>query len=304
MKLKIFKIYNNNLGIAGNILSALEILHYKKKGELLFFDFKNVLYSNKINTWDKFFYQPFYEFNDLIEKKINNKDFEIEYYSAKKFYRFNYFNNNNKQFYDTKFIEPLKNKFKKYIRFKNNIIDKYKVFIKKNLSRNTLSLHLRGGDRFQVRPWNKLKLNNNIDENKKHYKNYNKLLNFRRYENFLKKILQTKKFNKIFLATDDWYYFNNVKKKFKTLLLPNYSTIKNKYRFDIFKNKQELGIHQLNVYADEETKTKLGEEAIIDAVIMSKCKYSILSKSNISLLTILLRDDYNFEFIDDHIKYF
>jgi hypothetical protein len=96
MKLKIFKINNNNLGIAGNILCALEILNYRKSNELIFFDFKNVLYSNKINTWDKFFYQPFHEINDLIEKKIKNKNFEIEHYKTNKFFKFSYFNNNTK----------------------------------------------------------------------------------------------------------------------------------------------------------------------------------------------------------------
>ena len=303
MKLKIIKIKNNNLGIAGNIICALEILNYRKKNELIYFDFKNVLYSNKINTWDKFCYQPFYEFNDLIQKKIKQKNYEIEHYKNNNFFKFNYFYNDDKIFYNTKVVEPLRKKLKKYIRFKNNIISKYKTFKNQNLAQNTLSIHLRGGDRFQVRPWNKIRLVHNKNIKTEPYKKYNILFNFSKYEEYIKKIFNTKNCNKIFLATDDKYYLMNMKKKFNTSMLPSYSKLINKYKIDTFNDNQDLGAHQLNVYEDEETKTRLGEEAIIDSIIMSKCKYSLLSKSNVSLLSILLRDNYNFSFLDGHIKY-
>jgi hypothetical protein len=302
MKLKIFKIYNNNLGIAGNILYALEILNYRKSNELIFFDFKNVLYSNKINTWDKFFYQPFYEFNDLIEKKIKNKNFEIEHYKTNKFFKFSYFNNNTKFFYNAELVEPLRKKFLKYIKFKNNIIDKYQTFKRKNLIQYALSVHLRGGDRFQIRPWNKME-SFSSGTSLKCPKNYLKLLSNMKYEKYIEKIYQAKNLNKIFLATDDKLFYMKMKKKFNSLMLPNYSSMLNKYKISDFNDDQDIGVHQLNVYEDEETKTKLGEEAIIDSMIMSKCKYSILSKSSISLLTILLKNDYNFSFIDGDINY-
>ncbi len=303
MRLKIMKIKNNNLGIAGNIICALDILISRKNNELIFFDFKNPLYSNKINTWDKFFYQPFYEFNDLIEKKIKQKNFEIEYYKTSKLFKFGYCYNDDKIFYNTKIVQPLRKKLKKYIRFKDNVISKYKSFKNKNLTQNTLSVHLRGGDKFQERPWNKIRSIHNINTKMESYKKKLTLLNFSNFEEYIKKTFQTKECDKIFLATDDKYYLLNMKKKFKTLILPSYSKLINKYKIDTFNDKQDLGAHQLNVYEDEETKTRLGEEAIIDSIIMSKCKYSLLSKSNVSLLSILLRDDYNFSFLDGHTKY-
>ena len=63
------------------------------------------------------------------------------------------------------------------------------------------------------------------------------------------------------------------------------------------------GTHFAHAADTEENKGILGEEAIIDFLIMSRCSYSLCMKSNLSLLTILMRNDYNYHFIDDHIQY-
>ena len=70
----------------------------------------------------------------------------------------------------------------------------------------------------------------------------------------------------------------------------------------ILSTEQDTGTHFINVYGSENWKTQLGTEALTDAILLSKCKYSLLSQSNLSLASILLRDDYNFEFLDAHIQ--
>ena len=61
MNLKI--IYYNELnGICGNLLNVIECLIKRKKN--LFILLKIFLYSNKLNVWEKFFFQPFEEYQD------------------------------------------------------------------------------------------------------------------------------------------------------------------------------------------------------------------------------------------------
>jgi hypothetical protein len=63
------------------------------------------------------------------------------------------------------------------------------------------------------------------------------------------------------------------------------------------------GTHFGHINDTEANKYTLGEEAIIDFLIMSRCDYSLCMRSNLSLLNILLRTDFNYCFIDDHIQY-
>ena len=84
MQLKIIKLNTEVVGIGGNILLALEALNNRKKNELIYFKFNNLLYSNQSNLWDKFFIQPFAEYTDVIKKKIQKKNFIVEYAQLKK----------------------------------------------------------------------------------------------------------------------------------------------------------------------------------------------------------------------------
>ena len=76
MELKLYRLKNNLMGIGGNILIALEILYYKRSNELIYFDFENMLYSNSGNIWNKYFYQPYAEYEDLIKSKIKKKNIQ------------------------------------------------------------------------------------------------------------------------------------------------------------------------------------------------------------------------------------
>jgi hypothetical protein len=122
-----------------------------------------------------------------------------------------------------------------------------------------------------------------------------KLLNdFALFEDDIKpKVAQKIKINKyknIFLATDEKFFYDELKKNFK----------KNNIKFNSAINKKNVS-HWDQVYSNEKNKTILGEDAIIDSIILSKCDYSLLSRSNLSVTSILLRDDYNFSFLDEHL---
>jgi len=278
MQLKIIKLNTEILGIGGNILLALEALNNRKKNELIYFKFNNFLYSNQFNLWDKFFAQPFAEYTDVIEKKIKKKNFIIEYAQIKKNSALNYVGNNYQILMDPKIIEPLRAKFKKYIIFNDFLKKKFLIFKSRYLKKRTISVHLRGTDRFIVGA---------------HFENQRN--NFDFLSTIKPSIIKNiNKFNieKIFLATDDEQYLKKMKQEFKKKIIKLNSTI----------YSQADGVHFAGIWECETHKNKLATEAILDSIIMSNCNYSLLSQSNISIMTLLMRNDYNYDFLDKHMK--
>jgi hypothetical protein len=279
MQLKIIKLNTEVVGIGGNILLALEALNNRKKNELIYFKFNNFLYSNQSNLWDKFFIQPFAEYTEVIKKKIQKKNFIVEYAQFKKKSALNYVGKNPQRLMDPKIIEPLRVTFKKYIIFNDFLKKKFSTFKFKYLKKSTISVHLRGTDRFGVG---------------QHFGNQRN--NFDFLSTIKPSIIKhIDKFNieKIFLATDDEQYLKQMKREFKKKLIKlNSKTLP----------KNTLGVHNNNIWESETHKNKLAIEAILDSIIMSNCNYSLLSQSNISIMTLLMRNDYNYDFLDKHMK--
>jgi hypothetical protein len=284
MNLKIIN-YNHPNGICGNLLNAIECLANRKKNELIYFKFNNLLYSNKFNVWEKFFYQPFNEYEDLILKKIKNNDYINEtfaHYNYKNFIFHYTLKNNLKTFYDKKGVDALRKIVKKFIKFKSTVLFKADEFENKYFKSQNLGIHIRGTDKFSTKGHDKFKNNRNLLKFQNHIK-------FQIDQKM--KIFKTKK---IFLATDEKNYYNKMKYFFNKNLLEMNSKI--------LSTEKDTGSHFINVYGTESWKTQLGIEALTDAILLSKCKYSLLSQSNLSLVSILFRDDYNYEFLDAHIQ--
>ena len=281
MQLKIIKLNTEVLGIASNILLALEAVSHRKKNELIYFKFNNFLYSNKSNLWDKFFVQPFEEYTDVIKKKIQKKEFEVEYLQQKKNSFLQYLGKDCHRLKEKKIIDPLRAKFKKHIIFNNSIKKKIQNFKSKYLKKKIISVHLRGTDRFNALG---------------HFANQRNTFDFTStIKPLITKTIKKLNIKKIFLATDDQEYFNQMKTEFKKKI------IKSNAKF--FANSQSQGIHRDNIWESETHKNKIASEAILDSIIMANCDYSLLSQSNISAMTILMRNDYKYDFIDKHLKY-
>jgi hypothetical protein len=284
MNLKIINYHHPN-GICGNLLNAIECLANRKKNELIYFKFNNLLYSNKFNVWEKFFYQPFNEYEDLILKKIKNNNYTNETFAHYNYnnFVFNYnFKNNLKIYYDKIAVDPLRKIVKKFIKFKSIVLFRAKEFENKNFQTQNLGIHIRGTDKFSSKGHDKFKNKRNLLS----FQNHIKLI--------VKQKMKISNSKKIFLATDEKNYYNKMKYFFGKNLL--------KMNTKILSSEQDTGTHFINVYGTESWKTQLGTEALTDAILLSKCKYSLLSQSNLSLASILLRDDYNFEFLDAHIQ--
>jgi hypothetical protein len=280
MILKVIKFNTAYHGICANLLFALESLCRRKKRELIYFKFNNLLYSNKFNLWDKFFVQPFIEYEDIIKKKLQRKDYIEEYFKHNENFPLNYCGKNIKLFKNHKIIDPLRKQFKKNIIFKKNLEDKFLKLKTKYLYNKILSVHLRGTDRFaRSEPFANQRNNFNF------IKNIKPMIN---------STMRRLKIRKIFLATDDKEYLHKMKSSFSKNTIKINSTI--------FGEKNGRGIHENNPYESESYKTLLGEEALLDIMLMSNCNYSLLSQSNVSLITLLLRNDYDYDFLDLHMQ--
>lgn len=56
-------------------------------------------------------------------------------------------------------------------------------------------------------------------------------------------------------------------------------------------------------FENESFKNKLLLESLVDMVCLSKTHYSYYMASNVSLVSMLMRKDFNYNFIDNHIDY-
>lgn len=278
MKLIVVK-YDKLTGIGDHIIYALNRLCLRKKNEILYFEFNNFFYTNmkNKNIWEEFFYQPFEQYRELIRKKIKSNDYNLEYNRPIKNF-LTYTNKNGlRNLNNYKKIKKLRKIFKKYILFKQNIIKETELFYNKNISSHSMSVHLRGTDKFL-----------------EHAKNIDFIKNFQ--ETVIKKIekfKQKKKISKIFLATDDEEMKNMMQKKFTNSLV--------RQNLSLRKNKDSL--HFGLMFESENIKIKNCKEALIDALLISRCNESLVCQSNLSIISILMRSDKKYYFLDANIRY-
>lgn len=279
MNLKILKDRYRR-GITSLMLIVLRQVNNLKKKELLYVDLENIFYSNSKDFYNKYFDQPFKNYHKIIQEKIKNKDYDVIKFSHGKDLPFGYGTKNKKKILNNKkIINKFRKLFKKHIIFKNKVTGGIYKFVKKNIyNKKVLSVHIRGTDHFT----------SGHGSNQKHLMNYENFI-----EPVVKKKLKEKKCNKIFLATDEKEIYLKFKKSFGKKLIKHKTILSNTSR----------SLFDSNAYAPEKIKSNLVSNVIKDIIIMSNCKYSLCMHSGVSLINILLRNDYKYEFIDNHIDY-
>lgn len=283
MKLKIIQD-DSAVGLGSTILRVLHNLQYLKENQILYFEMRNLLYSSKGNTWNKFFHQPFEDKKEIIKKMFEDNNFELEkcWYKSGKFVLSYGKDQDKDQFLNKEFVTSLRRLTKQYIKIKQDIARSGNEFVKNNYGmQNVLSLHKRGTDHF---------VSGGHAAGQKHLMDYKSII-----KPAIERALKENKCDKLFLATDEQETYDNVKKDFGSILL--------KYNTDLIPSGSDTGLHYSNAYSDEAKKNKLAVDMLTDVIIMSSCKYSLCMKSNVSILNILFRNDFNYEFIDNHIDY-
>lgn len=135
----------------------------------------------------------------------------------------------------------------KYIKIKLDIKNKINNFYKKNmLGKKTIGIHLRGTDKYTEIP--KTDINLIIDQ-------ANKFKGFQ-----------------CFIATDEDKILNMVKKKLKSKVIS----------YPSYKSKDGKPIH----FKTLKTKAKLGEDVLIESILLSKCDILIHTFSFVSIASL------------------
>lgn len=92
---------------------------------------------------------------------------------------------------------------------------------------------------------------------------------YKQMKNIVDKLIKRKKYNKIFLCTEDLKMFKILKKIYKNKLI-----YKESYR----SNKDDA----FKIYPRKYHRFKLGKEIIVEALIISKCEGFLSTETNIS----------------------
>ena len=245
-KKKIFYVIKRSpgAGLFSNVMFVLNHLKISKKHQFIpiidmenfptIYNEKNSIKKNK-NSWE-------YYFNSLNKYKLNDvyKSKNV-IFTNNKFYKHMTHNINNKSFYSLKKLIRIK---KEYIQYANKFYNKYMK------RKKVLGIHLRGSsyktsaNHPSPPTLNQLKIKINY-------------------------LLKKKKFDKIFLCTEDKMYFDFMKKEFgkKIIYINSYRS----YKDDAFK-----------VYSRKNHRFNLGKEILIETLILTKCQTFLYLHTNVS----------------------
>jgi hypothetical protein len=249
-KFYVIRVHKSGGGLFSNVLYVLNHIKIAKKLKLIpVVDMENfyTLYNenNKIdgtnNSWLYYF------------KQISNFSLNEVYNSSKIAF-------SNPQIKVPRNFEAssnFKNLFKKNIIIKKKFVDNIKKFQRNNFFHHkTIGVHLRGTD-MRITP------------------NHPLPPTVEQIFKILDKLLYEKKFNKIFLVTDQKSYLDQFIKKYKKLLCYT----------DCFRSNKNK-IFDLNIRKNH--RYKLGKESLEQMLLLSKLEYLITSKSNLSRCSVML----------------
>ena len=231
-------------GFFSNLLYVLKNLEYSKNKSLIpVVDMQNYItnYNEKKNlygiknVWELYFSQ------------VSNYKLKEVYKSSKLIFSKKNFKIKLSDYKDKR----LKKIFNNYISIKPYILNKIYNFEKKNFyKKNILGVHFRGTDQ-KITPGHSLPPSI-----------------FQIY-NYIDKVFHKKKYDKIFLVSEQKSYVEKLKERYKSKIV----------YFNSFRANK---INDFNLSLRKFHRNKLGQESLIEAVLLSKCRGIIYSKSNIN----------------------
>lgn len=221
-------------------------------------DATNYLNKNdKKNLFDEFFIQPY-----KIESQMGHEIHEIcdwpQIYWGKK-----NFTADKLTPYRIKWGSNL---IKSHIEIRSHINDKVNTFFKTKLSTNTLGIHLRGCDKRNLKT---------ISRN--HYISPN----LNKYIDTTKGLINKMKFDRLFICSDDEDLINKYIELVKEICEKKQIKI---ITFNTIRGSKNQCLHLMN--DDYQNRIKIAEDALIECLLLSKCKFLIKTGSNFSNFSI------------------
>ena len=224
------------------------VIRIHKSGGGLFSNLLYVLNHLKIAEIDKTKNSWLYYFN------------QVSRYSLEDVYKsYNVIFSNNSNNFPRNFIKnnDFKKTFKKYIKIKDHFLKNTNKFKNKNFNnKKVIGVHLRGTD-MRITP------------------NHPMPPTPEQVFYILDKMLKLKKFDKIFLVTDQKIYLEKFLQKYKEILCYT----------DCFRSNKNK-IFDLRIRKNH--RFKLGQESLEQMLLLSKLNYIISSKSNLSRCAMMV----------------
>lgn len=259
------KVKSEEYGLFALVFQAIGIMITGKK---VVIDYRKAkcYYDNKItntdNVWEYYFEQPYNITIDSLKDKTYKED----------------------EFINNNFISPLTNEWidnKKRIKMiidnrlkiKKNVIDKMEKFYQDNMkSYKILGIQKRGTDLYNIG-------HGSIDKQK-----------YSTNEAIEEVKTEEKKYDKILIVTDSIKTLTAFKKEFGNKII---------HYDDALLSTNERAIHRGEY---PENGYKIGEDVLIEGLLLSRVNYLLAMKSNISLFAIL-KGSLEYRFIDKHLEY-
>lgn len=242
-----------------------------------YFDAK---YKTTSNVWEYYFEQP--SGLTLNCYKENHGIIKNDEYKAKTLNKFGV-DNTTKKYALVSYpeIQELGKKLiRQYLKPQNHILEMVDKFHSKNFeNKKILGVHHRGGFHYITG----------------HGGNQNHLIDNNYYFSIIDKEINN--YDNVFLICNDAETKLTFKNKYGSKLIT--------YQYDCLGTTQTFGYFHPgsgNYVPINYEGYKAGESAVIDCLLLSKCNKKLVVNSNLSICSVLLNDN-DFEFIDEHIKY-
>ena len=186
-------------------------------------------------------------FWEVYFKKITKYDLKEVYKSNNVIFSSNFLPSDTNLFKWNK--NNLRKIYKKYIKINPKFLLKKNYFIKKNFKQKTLGVHFRGTSYKKAR-------------------SHSFQPNLKIMIDLINSLIKKNNYKKIFVITEEQIYLDGLKKKFKDKLI-FYESYRS-YKDDAFKK-----------YPRKDHRYKLGEETLIETLILSECDGLISNTTNI-----------------------
>jgi len=278
-------LYTDNMskGLFAYYWGVINALNQIKNEDKLYVDLSKKTpyydpnYQETGNVWEYYFEQPFSDY-DLLNNITCDFDTFCPDPTSFKFGldgEGNYsLSDNSNQYAKTNTLA--KRLTQKYLKLKPHIIKKIQDFENEYMiGSNILGVQYRGGEALHSG----------------HGKNQHHMMSIEYHISKIDENLNTGKYDKLFLITNDQYA--------RDILMNHYNDNIIKYDSDLL---CPVGVHIDVPWIHNDRNYEKGEFAVIDCILLSRCKKILATSSNLTCLSVVLNGG-EFEFIDKHVTY-
>lgn len=269
-------------GLGSVVMRALHNLYYRDESELLYVDFRNVAYgAPDENIWNRFFYQPFEAHKTQILEMTEAGCYRVRRWRDAGPWLLGYGREHDRgQYTRPDFVSRVRALVQRHLRFRPHVADVFADFHAEHLAgRRVLGVHKRGTDQLTVGHGAGL------------YHVINQPFVHRRID----AALEAHHCDWIYLATDEQVVVNAIAKRYGARLIRFPGAVAPLGVVD--------AVHNMNWHREPAFKHSLGRDMLIDALALSSTTHALLMTSNVSLLSLFLRSDFQYEFMDARFDY-